>query len=87
MYVNLRHLFYLCCRFEAVREIYDEMHRAYADAEIDWMLVHNAGCTIDDTELPHHVTSKADLERLIEGTFKSFLNALPALPTIVTVAR
>ncbi|KAJ8670522.1 hypothetical protein QAD02_001781 [Eretmocerus hayati] len=74
-------------RFDQVLEIYQEMHRVYKDQEIDWMLIHDAGCTIDDTELPHHVTTKADLECMIEGTFRSFLNALPAPPTIVTIAR
>lgn len=74
-------------RYDGVLQIYEEMHRVYRDSEIDWMQVHDAGCTVDDTELPHHVTNKPDLDRLIEGTFKSFLNALPALPTIVTIAR
>jgi hypothetical protein len=63
------------------------MRRAYKDTEIDWMQIHDAGCTIDDTELPHHLTNKSDLERLLEGTFRSFLNALPADPTVVTIAR
>ncbi|XP_011504418.1 PREDICTED: UPF0489 protein C5orf22 homolog [Ceratosolen solmsi marchali] len=74
-------------RYDAVLQIYNEIRRVYKDFEIDWMQIHDAGCTIDDTELPHHLTNKADLDRLIEGTFKSFLNALPAIPTIVTVAR
>ncbi|XP_014203989.1 UPF0489 protein C5orf22 homolog [Copidosoma floridanum] len=74
-------------RYDAVLEIYDGIHRVYNDVEIDWMQIHDAGSTIDDTELPHHITSKNDLDRLIGGTFKSFLNALPAPPTIVTVAR
>ncbi|KAL7298769.1 hypothetical protein TKK_0008514 [Trichogramma kaykai] len=73
--------------YEAVKELHQEMHKHYKDQEIDWMLVHNSGCTIDDTELPHHVTSRPDLERFIEGAFRAFLLALPALPTIVTVAR
>ncbi|EFN61905.1 UPF0489 protein C5orf22-like protein [Camponotus floridanus] len=51
------------------------------------MLVYNAGCTIDDTTLPEHVTEPNDLDRLINGTFRLFLAALPTLPTIVTIAR
>ncbi|XP_058792948.1 UPF0489 protein C5orf22 homolog [Phymastichus coffea] len=74
-------------RLDAVRDLYNELTREYKDSEIDWLLIHNAGSTIDDTELPYHITSKVDLDRLIEGTFKSFLNALPAPPTIVTIAR
>lgn len=81
------YIFNVISSYDAILEIYDDLHREYRESEIDWMLIHNAGCTIDDTELPHHVTSKVDLDRLIEGTFKSFLNALPAPPTIVTIAR
>jgi len=51
------------------------------------MLVYNAGCTIDDTVLPEHVTEPNDLDRLINGTFRLFLAALPTSPTIVTIAR
>ncbi|KMQ99678.1 hypothetical protein RF55_1068 [Lasius niger] len=51
------------------------------------MLVYNAGCTIDDTILPEHVTEPNDLDRLINGTFRLFLAALPTSPTIVTIAR
>ncbi|TGZ53844.1 Uncharacterized protein DBV15_01836 [Temnothorax longispinosus] len=51
------------------------------------MLVYNAGSTIDDTVLPEHVTEPNDLDRLINGTFRLFLTALPTSPTIVTIAR
>ncbi|KAH0948884.1 hypothetical protein HN011_005450, partial [Eciton burchellii] len=60
---------------------------AYRDSEIDWMLVYNAGCTIDDTVLPEHLTEPGDLDRLINETFRLFLAALPSPPTIVTIAR
>ncbi|XP_043479199.1 UPF0489 protein C5orf22 homolog [Leptopilina heterotoma] len=74
-------------RYENVESIYREMMRFYRDSEIEWLSIHDAGCTIDDGELPHHVTSQQDLDRLISGTFKSFLSVLPAPPTIVTIAR
>lgn len=67
--------------------LFQEVTSAYRDPEIDWMLVYNAGCTIDDTVLPDHVTEPNDLDRLINGTFRLFLAALPTLPTIVTIAR
>ncbi|EZA49185.1 hypothetical protein X777_12594 [Ooceraea biroi] len=51
------------------------------------MLVYTAGCTIDNTTLPEHVTELSDLDRLINGTFRLFLAALPTPPTIVTIAR
>lgn len=74
-------------RYEAVNRLFQEVTSAYRDSEIDWMLVYNAGCTIDDTILPEHVTESNDLDRLINGTFRLFLAALPTLPTIVTIAR
>ncbi|XP_032665560.1 UPF0489 protein C5orf22 homolog [Odontomachus brunneus] len=74
-------------RYETVELISREVKAAYKDSEIDWLLVYDAGCTIDDTALPEHVTESNDLDRLIGGTFKLFLAALPTAPTIVTIAR
>ncbi|KAK9308665.1 hypothetical protein QLX08_001398 [Tetragonisca angustula] len=74
-------------RYEAVELIYRELTSAYKQSEIDWKIIHDAGCTRDDTDLPHHVTTPNDLDRLINGTFRSFLTALPVPPTIVTIAR
>ncbi|XP_076671799.1 UPF0489 protein C5orf22 homolog isoform X2 [Andrena cerasifolii] len=74
-------------RYEAVQLIYREVTSVYKQSDVDWKLVHDAGCTRDDTDLPDHVTKQNDLDRLITGTFRSFLTALPALPTIVTIAR
>ncbi|XP_015186873.1 PREDICTED: UPF0489 protein C5orf22 homolog [Polistes dominula] len=74
-------------RYEAVNLIYEQVIKAYKDTEINWNLIHDAGCTIDDTELPHHVTSPHDLQRLINITFANFLEALPGEPTIVTISR
>ncbi|XP_077268606.1 misexpression suppressor of ras 6 [Temnothorax americanus] len=74
-------------RYEAVDRLFQEVTSAYRDPEIDWMIVYNAGSTIDDTVLPEHVTEPNDLDRLINGTFRLFLTALPTSPTIVTIAR
>lgn len=74
-------------RYETVDRLFQEVTSVYRDPEIDWMLVYNAGCTIDDTVLPEHVTEPNDLDRLINGTFRLFLAALPTSPTIVTIAR
>jgi len=79
--------FYTIFRYEVVERIFREVMDAYKDSEIDWMLVYNAGCTIDDTVLPEHVTEPGDLDRLINETFRLFLAALPSSPTIVTIAR
>jgi len=78
---------YTIFRYEAVERIFREVISAYRDSEIDWMLVYNAGCTIDDTVLPEHLTEPGDLDCLINETFRLFLAALPSPPTIVTIAR
>ncbi|KZC12129.1 UPF0489 protein C5orf22 like protein [Dufourea novaeangliae] len=86
-YINVEEELHFVFRYEAVQLIYHEVTSAYRQSEIDWKIIHDAGCTRDDTDLPDHVTSRTDLDRLISGTFRSFLAALPSVPTIVTIAR
>lgn len=74
-------------RYDAVELICRQVRGAYKESEIDWMMIYDAGCTIDETGLPDHVTEPNDLVRLINETFKSFLAALPTAPTIITIAR
>ena len=64
-----------------------------ANETIDWNMIHDAGCTCDDSELPHHPSSVDEIRQLVCET-KAFLSKLwnPAIstqtwPTIVTVAR
>ncbi|XP_012225364.1 UPF0489 protein C5orf22 homolog [Linepithema humile] len=73
--------------YEAVDQLFQELKLAYPNLDIDWMMVYTAGLTVDDQGLPEHVTEPNDLDRLISGTFRSFLAALPTPPTIVTIAR
>ncbi|XP_046671870.1 UPF0489 protein C5orf22 homolog [Homalodisca vitripennis] len=54
---------------------------------VDWGMIHDAGCTWDDTGLPEHVSSKEEITKMIEGHFSSFLQLLPGSPTIVTISR
>ena len=49
-----------------IRDLRDSIHANYGeDAEIDWEIVHNAGCTCDDTELPHHVSEPGEIQELL----------------------
>lgn len=54
---------------------------------VDWELVHDAGCTIDDDthQLPHHVSSQEEIDSLMEAVC-SLVTCLPQ-PTLVTMAR
>ena len=49
-------------------------------------MIHDAGCTCDDTDLPHHVSTHEELVQLLQLT-KIFLQNLRICPVIVTMAR
>ncbi|CAE1177156.1 UPF0489 protein C5orf22 homolog [Acanthosepion pharaonis] len=53
--------------------------------DVDYILVHDAGCTCDDTELPHHISTDAQIDILMQHT-GTILSCLPQ-PTIITIAR
>ncbi|KAH9503585.1 hypothetical protein Btru_068249 [Bulinus truncatus] len=52
---------------------------------VNFLQVHNCGCTLDDTELPHHISTAEQVHALMTS-FKNFLEFIPR-PTIVTIAR
>ena len=49
-------------------------------------MIHDAGCTFDDSELPHHVSSKQEISALLSSTEK-LLDFLGSKPTIITISR
>ena len=65
---------------EESRELWDqvlEVKRAielhYPGERVDWKLVHDAGCTWDDTELPHHVSTQVStVQSNVQNTDISF---------------
>ncbi|XP_030760410.1 UPF0489 protein C5orf22 homolog [Sitophilus oryzae] len=69
-----------------IKILREKMLENYKEEEIAWELVHDAGCTCDDSDLPHHVSSDEDLEVMFDS-FKSFLEELPTLPVIITISR
>lgn len=69
-----------------IENIRTSMLQHYKEEEIDWLLVHDAGCTCDDTELPNHVSTKEEIDLML-NSFQSFLEVLPKDPTIITISR
>lgn len=62
------------------------LKKEYAEEEIDWSMIYDAGCTCDITDLPHHESTREEIVAMI-GQFEGFLARLPAPPTVVTVSR
>lgn len=67
-------------------DLVTEVKANYETSTIDWSLIYNAGCTCDATDLPHHKSTDAEIDRLIEA-FKKFLDRIDGPPTIVTISR
>ncbi|XP_014248524.1 UPF0489 protein C5orf22 homolog [Cimex lectularius] len=71
-------------RWPKVQEIAKKVLSVYK--EVDWEIVHDAGCTWDSTDIPHHVSTKEELEHLMD-VFKKVLDELEFPPGIVTISR
>ncbi|XP_037788004.1 UPF0489 protein C5orf22 homolog [Penaeus monodon] len=56
-------------------------------SEVDWEMIHEAGCTCDDQkhELPHHVSTDEQIVQLME-CFQQLISSLPS-PTVITLSR
>lgn len=79
-------------RVKSVKELMNSVHAAYPlDEErlsLDWEIVHDAGCTLDNgNDLPHHVSTEEQIQSLVDTSLVAILQALPSLPTVVTIAR
>lgn len=69
-----------------VRAIHEAVRKHCPRQEVDWAMVHEAGQTFDDSELPHHVSSSVEIQSLLRQT-ELLLSWLGKQPTVVTVSR
>lgn len=70
-----------------VREIKDAIETHY-EGDVDWILVHNAGCTCDNTDLPHHVSDQEEIEHLITEVRRLLLMVTNLRhPKVITISR
>ncbi|KAK7493814.1 hypothetical protein BaRGS_00014955 [Batillaria attramentaria] len=71
------------------QEVFEKLINSFQSSSqmttVDYEIIYQAGCTMDDTELPHHVSSSAQIQQLMAAS-RYVLDALPP-PTIVTIAR
>ena len=72
-------------RAELVKKLVSEL--LDSGIEVDWPLIHDAGCTFDtqETILPHHISTDEEITELV-GHASGFLEQFEA-PILVTIAR
>merc|ERR1719412_1129369 len=59
--------------FEAIHQ--DILTNYGKNEIIDWHVIHDAGCTCDDSDLPHHRSTNEEIRRLIHD-MKCFISLL-----------
>ncbi|KAJ8913825.1 hypothetical protein NQ315_003734 [Exocentrus adspersus] len=75
-----------CKLVEKIQDLRSEISNHYRNEDVDWSLIHDAGCTCDDSELPHHVSTEEELN-IMYDSFTHFLEILPKDPVIITISR
>ncbi|XP_033753883.1 UPF0489 protein C5orf22-like isoform X2 [Pecten maximus] len=72
-------------RSELILTLVEDLKQSFGEDGVDFGLLHDAGCTCDDTELPHHVSSKEEITLLADSVQELLCHMHK--PTIITMAR
>lgn len=71
---------------EKVTALVRTLKKEYKEEEIDWSMIYDAGCTCDVTDLPHHESSREEIETMVQQ-LEHFLRQLPCAPVVITISR
>ncbi|XP_013401052.1 UPF0489 protein C5orf22 homolog [Lingula anatina] len=71
-------------KIKLVEELVLDLQKNTASIDFEWL--HEVGCTCDDTELPHHISSPEEIHALVRAT-KSSVELLPVNPIMITISR
>ncbi|XP_055534921.1 UPF0489 protein C5orf22 homolog [Wyeomyia smithii] len=71
---------------QKVSALVGTLKKEYSEDEIDWSMIYDAGCTCDVTDLPHHESSREEIQTMV-SQLENFLKRLPGSPTVITVSR
>ncbi|XP_060656430.1 UPF0489 protein C5orf22 homolog [Drosophila nasuta] len=72
--------------YAKILQLAEQLQAKYPDDEIDWLLIFDSGSTTDNNGLPHHISTKKELEDYF-AHFKRFLQRLPVPPVAITMAH
>ncbi|XP_060066199.1 UPF0489 protein C5orf22-like [Ylistrum balloti] len=72
-------------RSELILTLVEDLRQHFGEDGVDFGLLHDAGCTCDDTELPHHVSSQEQITLLVDSVQELLCHMHK--PTIITMAR
>ncbi|XP_058461807.1 UPF0489 protein C5orf22 homolog [Malaya genurostris] len=71
---------------QKVSALVTTLKKEYSEDEIDWSMIYDAGCTCDVTDLPHHESTREEIELMVTQ-LDGFLSRLPGPPTVITISR